>query len=41
MFLPWLLLIFVLSVAIWGAIHTLHIKAREHKAHHHTSVEKF
>jgi hypothetical protein len=41
MLLPWLLLLFVLIVAIWGGIHTLRLRAREHHAHHHTSVEKF
>jgi len=41
MLLPWLLLIFVLIVAIWGGIHALHIRARERLAHHRTSVEKF
>jgi hypothetical protein len=41
MLLPWLLLLFVVVVAVWGGIHTLHVRAHEKLAHHHTPVEKF
>ena len=41
MLLPWLLLLFVLVVAIWGGIHALHMRAHDKLAHHHTPVEKF
>jgi hypothetical protein len=41
MLLPWLLLLFVLIVAIWGGVHTLRARAHERLSHHHTPVEKF
>jgi hypothetical protein len=41
MLLPWILLLFVLAVAIWGAVHALHQRAHEKLSHHHTPVEKF
>ena len=41
MLLPWLVLVFVLIVAIWGGIHTLRVKAREARSHRRVPVEKF
>jgi ABC-type nickel/cobalt efflux system permease component RcnA len=35
MLLPWLVLLFVLAVAIWGLVHSLRQKAEIHREHKH------
>jgi len=41
MLLPWLLLLFVVAVAIWGGVHTVRARAHQKLSHHRTPVEKF